>query len=89
MVTWKKCNNIYLIFFFLDINSGHGNEYRGLVGNDNHYFFASSFFNLSSIETSIMAAIMKCPVPEPLTTDSSDGRKFKYNQLKSNAYAIL
>lgn len=70
-------------FLNIDINSGYGNEYRRIAGNGSNYFFASSFFNLSSIEFTVKEAITKCPVPETTTTDSlrvsTEVRKFYYN----------
>lgn len=58
--------------FIVDINSGFEKEYEEITGDDSHYFFASSFSNLSSIESLVMEAITKCPVNEsPTTTDIS------------------
>lgn len=71
------------IFLNIDISSGYGNEYRRIAGNSSNYFFASSFFNLSSIELTVKEAITNCPVSETTTMDSlrvsTDVRKFFYN----------
>lgn len=71
------------IFLNIDISSGYGNEYRRIAGNSCNYFFASSFFNLSSIELTVKEAITNCRVSETTTMDSlrvsKDVRKFYYN----------
>ena len=55
-------------WFFLDINSGYEKEYKRTAGVDSRYFFASSYSNLSSIESDVISAITSCPVPQPVTT---------------------
>lgn len=55
-------------YYFVDINSGYEKEYRRTAGDDSRYFYASSYANLSAIETDVIAAITKCPVTQPVTT---------------------
>lgn len=55
-------------YYFVDINSGYEKEYRRTAGDDSRYFYASSYVNLSAIETDVIAAITKCPVTQPVTT---------------------
>ena len=52
----------------VDINSGYEKEYRRTAGDNSRYFYASSYANLSAIESDVIAAITKCPVPQPVTT---------------------
>uniref|UniRef100_A0A8W8KLL6 Uncharacterized protein n=1 Tax=Magallana gigas TaxID=29159 RepID=A0A8W8KLL6_MAGGI len=54
--------------FAIDINSGYEKEYRRTAGVNSRYFYASSYANLSAIESDVIAAITKCPVPQPVTT---------------------
>nr|XP_034303094.1 collagen alpha-3(VI) chain-like [Crassostrea gigas] len=54
--------------FAIDINSGYEKEYRRTAGDNSRYFYASSYANLSAIESDVIAAITKCPVPQPVTT---------------------
>nr|XP_034303093.1 collagen alpha-3(VI) chain isoform X2 [Crassostrea gigas] len=54
--------------FAIDISSGYEKEYRRTAGDNSRYFYASSYANLSAIESDVIAAITKCPVPQPVTT---------------------
>ncbi|XP_078326552.1 collagen alpha-3(VI) chain-like [Crassostrea virginica] len=54
--------------FAIDINSGYEKEYKRTAGVDSRYFFASSYANLSTIESDVISAITSCPVPQPVTT---------------------
>ncbi|XP_065930762.1 collagen alpha-3(VI) chain isoform X1 [Magallana gigas] len=58
--------------FAIDINSGYEKEYRRTAGVNSRYFHAPSYANLSAVESDVIAAITKCPVPQPvITTDGS------------------
>jgi hypothetical protein len=63
--------NVFTILF-KDINSGYPTEYQNTAGDSSRYFYASSYADLSSIESSVLAAISGCPVPTTTTTTTTD-----------------
>jgi hypothetical protein len=58
--------------YFEDIDSGYPSEYEKTAGDSSRYFYASSYADLSSIESSVLAAISGCPVPTTTTTTTTD-----------------
>ncbi|XP_048773613.2 collagen alpha-3(VI) chain-like [Ostrea edulis] len=58
--------------FAIDIDSGYATEYENTAGDSSRYFYAASYADLSSIESSLLAAITGCPVPTTTTTTTTD-----------------
>lgn len=66
----------FILFFCLDIDSGYPTEWKNTVGDEQKYFYVSSYSALSAVQSEVLAAITTCQIytttTQPTTTTTAE-----------------